>query len=318
MEKQLIHALISAEEYRKSPDFMNVNLSDFALFLAVMKHKEAQECVLSIILDEPNLRLIQVRVEDVILNKNGKRGIRLDAWALAEDSRQFATEMQNDASEDDLRKRSRYYQGLLDTPALKAGKHTKYRHLPSTIVIFITQTDLFGMDRAMYTFTERCHQIPGMELGDETMKVFLNMSSKNERDELVSLLQYMKNSTLSNPEIFVIDDRIRRLDAIVTEVKQSEEWEDAQMSILSTGIDIGRRVGHEEGLEEGRKEGQLEGIHAIITVLKEHNLTDSAIIQQLCNSFHRGRVCQDTFCGFSKLNDLSVKKPPKASCLQMS
>ena len=57
------------------------------------------------------------------------------------------------------------------------------------------------------------------------------MSSKNERDELVSLLQYMKNSTLSNPEILVIDDRIRRLDAIVTEVKQSEEWEDAHMSI---------------------------------------------------------------------------------------
>ena len=92
----------------------------------------------------------------------------------------------------------------------------------------------------MYTFTERCHQIPGMELGDETMKIFLNMSSKNERDELVSLLQYMKNSTLSNPEIIILDDRIRRLDAIVTEVKQSEEWEDAHMSILSTGIDIGR------------------------------------------------------------------------------
>lgn len=32
----------------------------------------------------------------------------------------------------------------------------------------------------------------------------------------------------------------------------------------------------------------------------------------------RGRVCQDTFCGFSKLNDLSVKKSPKTSCLQMS
>lgn len=42
------------------------------------------------------------------------------------------------------------------------------------------------------------------------------------------------------------------------------------MSILSTGIDIGRKVGHEEGLEEGRKEGRLEGIHAIINVLKEH------------------------------------------------
>ena len=80
MEKQVIHALISTEEDRESPDFMNVNLSDFALFLAVMKHKEAQECVLSIILDEPDLKLTQVRVEDVILNKNGRRGIRLDAW----------------------------------------------------------------------------------------------------------------------------------------------------------------------------------------------------------------------------------------------
>lgn len=38
----------------------------------------------------------------------------------------------------------------------------------------------------------------------------------------------------------------------------------------------------------------------------------------LCISFLRGRVCQDTFCGFSKLNDLSVKKSPKTSCLQMS
>ena len=38
----------------------------------------------------------------------------------------------------------------------------------------------------------------------------------------------------------------------------------------------------------------------------------------LCTTSRRGRVCQDTFCGFSKLNDLSVKKPPKTSCLQMS
>ena len=124
MENQVIHALISTEEYRESPDFMNVNLSDFALFLAVMKHKEAQECVLSIILDEPDLRLTQVRLRTLFSTKTETRN-RLDAWALAEDSRQFATEMQNDASEDDLRKRSRYYQGLLDTPALKDRKTHK-------------------------------------------------------------------------------------------------------------------------------------------------------------------------------------------------
>ena len=42
---------------------------------------------------------------------------------------------------------------------------------------------------------------------------------------VVSLLQYMKNTTLNNPDIVVKDERITELDQIVTEVKQSEEWE---------------------------------------------------------------------------------------------
>lgn len=48
-------------------------------------------------------------------------------------------------------------------------------------------------------------------------------------------------------------------------------------------------------------------------------LTDGMTADQWLYAYcRRGRVCQDTFCGFSKLNDLSVKKPPKTSCLQMS
>lgn len=71
-----------------------------------------------------------------------------NAWALERKNRQINTEMQNDTDKDDVRKRARYYQGLLDTPILKAGKQTKYKHLPSTIIIFITQEDIFGRNRA--------------------------------------------------------------------------------------------------------------------------------------------------------------------------
>lgn len=49
-----------------------VNLSDFALFLSVMKHAEAHESVLSIIMDEPDLKLARVHVEEVVLNAIGK------------------------------------------------------------------------------------------------------------------------------------------------------------------------------------------------------------------------------------------------------
>lgn len=127
-----------------------------------------------------------------------------------------------------MAKRSRYYQGLLDSPLLKSGRRTKYKELPSTIIIFITQEDIFGRDRAKYTFTEQCEEIKGLHLEDGTTKIFLNMSSKNGSKELVSMLQYMKDTTLDNPEIQVKDERIIELDRIVSEVKASEEWEVVQ------------------------------------------------------------------------------------------
>lgn len=247
-----------------------VNLSDFALFLSVMKYPEAHESVLSIIIDEPDLKLARVHVEEVVLNAIGKRAIRLDAWAEPEDERQFVTEMQNDTQNDDVRRRSRFYQGLLDTPILKAGKKTKYRELPSTIVTFITQEDIFGLDRAMYTFTEQCEEIQGLHLGDGTKKIFLNMSSKNGRAELVSLLQYMKKSELDNPEILVRDERIMNLNRIVEEVKKSEEWEDVRMSIYSVGV--------EDGIERGEHQATLE---MILRLLKEKGRVSATLEKKI-------------------------------------
>lgn len=247
-----------------------VNLSDFALFLSVMKYPEAHESVLSIIMDEPDLKLARVHVEEVVLNAIGKRAIRLDAWAESEDERQFVTEMQNDTQNDDVRRRSRFYQGLLDTPILKAGKKTKYRELPSTIVTFITQEDIFGLDRAMYTFIEQCEEIPGLRLGDGTKKIFLNMSSKNGRAELVSLLQYMKKSELDNPEILVRDERIMNLNRIVEEVKASEEWEDVRMSIYSVGV--------EDGIERGEHQATLE---MILRLLKEKGRVSATLEKKI-------------------------------------
>jgi len=121
-------------------------------------------------------------------------------------------EMQNDTKSDDIRKRSRYYQGLLDSPILKSGKETRYKNLPSTVIIFITQEDIFGKDLAKYTFTEQCKEVAGMELEDGTTKIFLNMTSKNGSQELISLLQYMKRTSIDNPAITVMDPRIVELD----------------------------------------------------------------------------------------------------------
>ena len=249
------------------------NLSDFALFLSVMKNKTAYECTLSIILDEPELKLAEVEVEQVVLNKSGKRAIRLDAWARDTLDRRINTEMQNETETDDVRRRARFYQGLLDTPVLKSGKMTKYKHLPSTIIIFITQEDIFGRDLAEYTFSEQCEEISGLPLDDGTKKIFLNMTSRNGRPELISLLQYMKNTTIDNPEVKIKDKRIITLDKIVNEVKQSEEWEAVKMNILEIGI------------EKGRQEGLKQGIHAMIQDNLEEGVEEKRICEKLQKNF---------------------------------
>lgn len=229
-----------------------VNLSDFALFLSVMKNRKAYRNTLSIIMDEPDIELAEVKVEQVILNQSGKRAIRLDAWAQDTKQRQFNMEMQNDASHDDIPRRSRFYQGMLDTPILKSGRETRYRELPSTVIIFITQEDIFGENLAEYTFVERCEEVERLYLNNGTKKVFLNMASKNGRPELVSLLQYMKDTRIDNPEIRIRDERIVELDDIVREVKSSEEWEEVRMNLIELGEARGEAIGEARGEAKGR------------------------------------------------------------------
>ena len=192
-------------------------------------------------------------------------------------------EMKNDTKGDDVRKRSRYYQSMLDTPILKSGKETRYKNLPSTVIIFITQEDIFGRDLTKYTFTEQCKEIEDLELEDGTTKIFLNMTSKNGSNELVSLLQYMKDTRIDNPDIIVKDSRILELDQIVQEVKASEEWEAVKMNILEIGIENGIQQGEQKKLRELVEKKLKKGysISEISEILEENEETIMKIVDEL-------------------------------------
>lgn len=230
------------------PEDYRFNLSDFAFFLSVMKNPKAYQSVLSIIMDEPDIEIKEVKVE--------QKG-------------------------DDIRKRSRFYQGLLDAPILKSGKKTKYKMLPSTVIIFITQEDIFGRNLAKYTFTEQCEEVSNLKLEDGTTKIFLNMSSKNGAPELISMLQYMKDTYLENPDIIVKDSRLLELDRIVSEVRESDEWEAVKMNILEIGKEIGKEFGAKEKLKELIQKKLKRGysLEEIADMLEE----ELEVIQQLAS-----------------------------------
>ena len=164
------------------------------------------------------------------------------------------------------------------------GRFSDQGNVPDTGICLLQDTylqeieeDIFQKDLARYTFTEQCEEVAGLKLDDGITKIFLNMTSKKGSPELISLLQYMKNTDIDNPEIEVKDERLLELDRIVNEVKESEEWEAVKMDILDVGI--------QRGMELGRKQGIEQGIIALIETCHEFEHTKEETVSSIMKKF---------------------------------
>jgi len=105
---------------------------------------------------------------------------------------------------DNMPKRSRFYQGLMDVSNLYSGKKVKYRKLPETVVIFITEFDPFGKGLYQYIFKNECQEMPGLELGDGSTKIFLNTQGTVEGGappELIAFLNFVHKSSEKNASV---------------------------------------------------------------------------------------------------------------------
>lgn len=154
----------------------------------------------------------------------------------------------------------------------------------------------------MYTFRERCEEEPKVLLEDGTSKIFLNMTSHKGRPELVSLLQYMKDTTLENQNVTIKDRRILDLDRIVNEVVQMEEWEAVKMNILEIGLAQGMEKGLAQGMETGLKKGIREGedrLAQLLRLLKSAGRNEEAD-RVIFDEEYRKQLYQEFKIGISK------------------
>ena len=95
----------------------------------------------------------------------------------------------------------------------------------------------------------------------------------------------MKNTRLDNPEIEVKDERLIELDRIVSEVKESEEWEVVQMNILEVGISQGINQGEKRKLVSLVCKKLIKGcsVEEIADMLEE----ETELIQKICDVAER-------------------------------
>ncbi len=232
-------------------EWEELTISDNFLFQKVMQNPRLCKRLIEKLLHIRVKNIIYPVAEKVIEQSPTQKGIRLDLYVETDEGILIDIEIQaTDGTIGWLPKRSRYYQSMIDLDVL--GKGRDYIELKQSFVIFICTFDPFQYHRKIYTFTNRCHEEAGLELGDETTKMFLNAKGTvGEVDkDIDQLLAYIDGKTAEG-------DFTRDIAAEVERVKQHDETRLEYMTLMME-LKEQRREGREEGRAEGERKGRAE------------------------------------------------------------
>ena len=265
---------MATKEKRKLKD---LNLLDKFLFDEAMEDEENKnmKTLLDIILGQDTHLKQPPQTEKECRSSLEKRQIRLDVYTVDEDDVVYDTEPQKTNTKN-LPKRSRLYQGMIDSRLLPPGC-IDFNLLNPVVIIMIMPFDLFGYELYRYTFQMQCEEVPEMELGDDATRIFLNSHGKHPElvsRELIELLEYMEKSTdavveeCESERIHQMHERVNRLKSSKEmEIKFMQKWEEKEME---------RQEAYAEGREEGERVGEARINKLIVYLLEQGRNKDLA------------------------------------------
>lgn len=138
---------------------------------------ECTELVLRIVLDMPDLKVLEVHTQHTEKNLQG-RSVRLDIYAVDSRGRRFNIEIQRGDKGAGV-KRARYNSSVMDVNILDTGE--EFEKLPETYVIFITENDVLGKSKPLYP-VERCVMLDDetVSFGDGSHILYVNGAYRSE------------------------------------------------------------------------------------------------------------------------------------------
>lgn len=180
----------------------NLTIADNFIFQKVMRKKRLCKRLIENILNIKIRKLAFPETEKDIRIRRDSKSVRLDVYVEDEQGTLYDIEMQTTdyATPDELPKRTRYYQAMMDMDVLNKGEF--YTKLRRTYIIFICTFDPFerielGQGRSLYMFRETCQEEPHFLMGDETTKIFLNSKGSREgiNHDLAAFLDYIEGKS---------------------------------------------------------------------------------------------------------------------------
>mgnify|MGYP004505978505 FL=1 len=159
---------------------------------------------------------------------------------------------------EDLPRRMRYYQSMIDIDSLIAG--SEYEALKESYVIFLCTKDPFGLGLPVYTFNTVCKEKNDFSLNDGINKLFFNASAfASEKNlEIKGFLGYLCSGKPSDYLTGDIDRRVERLE--VNEIFRSDYMMDALplYDARQAGLKEGMALGEAKGLLAGERKKAIE------------------------------------------------------------
>ena len=205
---------------------------------------DCMELLVRIILKKPFLVVTEMHTQQEIPNLYG-REVRFDVFARDADGTEYNIEVQR-SDEGAVPKRARFHASMLDTMSVEKGK--EWKDFPPTVVIFITEDDIFGGNRPIYHSRRFIEELNYQRFEDESDIIYVNASYRDDT-ELGWLLH---DFNCTNPEEMhykVLADRARFF--------KTNEHGVSRMCKIMEEI---KAKGVEEGVTQGIAQGIAQGV----------------------------------------------------------
>ena len=234
-----IYRIKPVEELRFTDDFM---------FCRVMQNPDLCKGVIERLLGIKVERIEYPELQKEIRPYYSAHGVRMDVYVKDSD-RIFDIEMQTSVP-DDLPRRMRYYQSMIDIDTLMKG--SEYETLKESYVIFLCTKDPFGVGLPVYSFSTVCKEKKDFALNDGINKLFFNASAfASEKNlEIKGFLGYLCSGKPSDTFTEDIEQRVERLK--INEIFRSDYMMDA------LPLHDARKAGLKEGRLEGERNAKFE------------------------------------------------------------
>lgn len=231
--------------------FDELTIQDNFIFQKVMLKKSICKAVLERLLDISIKDIIYIQEEKTLDVSLETKSIRLDVFVNDDKGTVFNIEMQTSKDMEELVKRTRFYQSILDMYHLQKGQ--KYMTLNDSYIIFICTFPVFTGHRHKYTFKNLCIEEHDILLNDGATKLFLSTKGtiNDVSKPLQRFLEYVDGHAAT-------DDLLRDIESAVDEAKHCEAWRE-EYTMLSMDHYTYWKEGIAEGIQQGIEQGLTEG-----------------------------------------------------------